>query len=170
MPSANHIIPWWPHSPPQAAGNTRPLQRLGGPTGPLRGRTAGTCRKPPPRTAWSPVAEAGGAACLLSRPVFQVLLRMRAKSSRASPEMAGRPEHSPEVGLGELLHVELFIREGCEVDVTNGGEHVSWEWGAGRGAGIRVGLPAGPGRTSKGPQDPQPWAFPAFPSLIRGFV
>lgn len=40
--------------------------------------------------------------------------------------------HSPEVGFGELLHVELFIGEGCEVDITNGGEHVSWNWGQGR--------------------------------------
>lgn len=44
---------------------------------------------------------------------------------------------SPEVGLGKLLHVELFIREGRKVDVTNGREHVSWE--AGSSAGVMVG-------------------------------
>lgn len=48
-------------------------------------------------------------------------------------------EHSPEVGLGELLHVELFICEGREVDITNGREHISWE--AGRGTGVMVGHP-----------------------------
>lgn len=46
----------------------------------------------------------------------------------AVPEEAGPwGAHSPEVGLGELLHVELLVREGCQVDITNGGEHVSWE-------------------------------------------
>lgn len=33
---------------------------------------------------------------------------------------------SPEVGLGELLHVELLICEGGQVDVTDGGEHFTW--------------------------------------------
>lgn len=30
---------------------------------------------------------------------------------------------SPEVGLGELFHVELLVCEGGQVDVTNSGEH-----------------------------------------------
>ncbi len=30
---------------------------------------------------------------------------------------------SPEVGLGELLHVELLVCEGGQVDVTNSWEH-----------------------------------------------
>lgn len=33
-----------------------------------------------------------------------------------------------------------------------------------------VGHSAGPGRASKGPQDPQPWAFSASPSFIRSFM
>lgn len=56
------------------------------------------------------------------------------------------------------------------MDVTNGGEHVSWEWGAGRGAGVRVGHPKGPGRASKWPQDPQAWDFPASLSFTCAFV
>lgn len=48
--------------------------------------------------------------------------------------MAGQDTraHSPEVGFGELLHVELFIGEGCKVNITNGGEHVAWNWEQGR--------------------------------------
>lgn len=62
------IVPWVPHLPPQAAGNTRPPQRLGGLTGPLHGRMAGTCRKPPSPTARSPAAgKTGGAGCLFSQ-------------------------------------------------------------------------------------------------------
>lgn len=61
-------VPWVPHSPPQAAGNTRPPQHLGGLTGPLHGKMAGTCRKPPCPTARSPAAgETGGAGCLFSQ-------------------------------------------------------------------------------------------------------
>lgn len=30
---------------------------------------------------------------------------------------------SPEVGLCELLHVELLVCEGGQVDITNGGKH-----------------------------------------------
>lgn len=33
---------------------------------------------------------------------------------------------SPEVGLGELLHVELLVCERSQVDITNGGEHFTW--------------------------------------------
>lgn len=122
-----------PHSPLQAAGNTHPQRHLGGLTDPLHGRMAGTCRKPPTPTVRSPAAErqVGSLSSLPAGPrpaqVFQVLLRIRRKRGRAIPEKAGHAGHSPEVGLSELLHVELFIREGREVDITNGREHVSWE-------------------------------------------
>lgn len=37
---------------------------------------------------------------------------------------------SPEIGLGELLHVELLIREWGQVDVADRWEHVPWLGGA----------------------------------------
>lgn len=90
-------------------------------------------QKAPTPTVRSPAAErqVGSLSSLPAGPcpaqVFQVLLRIRKKRGRAIPEKAGHAGHSPEVGLSELLHVELFIREGREVDITNGREHVSWE-------------------------------------------
>lgn len=32
----------------------------------------------------------------------------------------------PEVGFGELLHVQLLICEGGQVDISNSGEHFTW--------------------------------------------
>lgn len=167
------IAPWALHSPLQAAGNTHPQRHLGGLTGLLHGRKAGTCRKPPTPTERSPAAErqVGSLSSLPAGPypaqVFQVLLKKRKKRGRAIPEKAG---HSPEVGLSELLHVELFIREGREVDITNGREHVSWEarrvlvsrWD------ILQGLaepPKGPRTSNPGPS--QPLIHSSIHSCIR---
>lgn len=33
---------------------------------------------------------------------------------------------SPEIGLGELFHVELLICERGQMDITNGGKHFTW--------------------------------------------
>ena len=43
------------------------------------------------------------------------------------PSLARLSPSSPEVGLGELLHVELLVCEGGQVDVTDGGEHFTWD-------------------------------------------
>lgn len=162
------------YSPQQVAESTHPQQRLGGLTGPLHGRMAGTCgnSQPHPEVTGSKRGRWSYLLSFLAGPhlahVLQILLRGKRKDRRGKgpPEdwvhpQAGRPHglagtpraHSPEVGFGELLHVELFIGEGCEVDVTNGGEHVSWEWGggAGRSAVVRAAHPARLGRASRGP-------------------
>lgn len=168
------IAPWVLHSPLQAAGNTHPQRHLGGLTGPLHGRMAGTCRKPPTPIVRSPAAErqVGNLSSFPAGPcpaqVFQVLLRIRKKRGRAIPEKAGHAGHSPEVGLSELLHVELFIREGREVDITNGREHVSWE--ARRVLASWWDILQGLAEPPKGPQDLQPWAFPASHSFIHSFM
>lgn len=84
------------------------------------------------------------------------------------PAEQAAPAHSPEVGLGELFHVELLVREGCQVDVTDGGEHVSWERGAGRVPVSGWDIPQGLGEPLRGPGPPT-LGLPGL-SFIHSFI
>lgn len=128
-PPAYPAAPRWGsrgHSPPRAAGNTHPRRLLGARRGRRRGRTVGTLGG---RHAHTGVR--GGGAGNSPRPPPR-------------PFLPSWGRGSPEVGLGELLHVELLIRERGQVDVADRGEHVAWGGSRGWGWGVSWGAAGAP--------------------------